>query len=59
MGFHIEFCSRREVRAYYLETNASNQAAIDLYRSFSYRVIGVRPKYYREKEDALLMARRA
>ena len=59
MGFYIEFCSRRKVQVCYLETNASNQAAIDLYRSFSYRVIGVRPKYYREKEDALLMARRA
>ena len=59
MGFYVEFCSRRKVKAYYLETNASNRPAIDLYRSFLYQVIGVRPKFYRQKEDALLMARRA
>jgi ribosomal-protein-alanine N-acetyltransferase len=59
MTFYIDFCSRREIKAFYLETAASNQAAIRLYRSFSYFPIGVRPKYYQGKEDALLMARRA
>jgi ribosomal-protein-alanine N-acetyltransferase len=59
MKFYIDFCSQREIKTFYLETAASNQAAIRLYRSFSYSPIGVRPKYYQEKEDALLMARRA
>ena len=59
MKFYIDFCDQREIKAFYLETAASNQAAIRLYRSFSYSPIGVRPKYYQEKEDALLMARRA
>ncbi len=59
MRFYIEFCLRKKVKALYLETNASNQAAIGLYRSFSYHVIGVRPRYYAGREDALLMARRA
>jgi [ribosomal protein S18]-alanine N-acetyltransferase len=59
MTFYIDFCTQREVQAYYLETAAGNQAAIRLYRSFSYSSIGVRPKYYQETEDALLMARRA
>jgi ribosomal-protein-alanine N-acetyltransferase len=59
MTFYIGFCSRREIKAFYLETAASNQAAIRLYRSFSYSPIGVRFKYYQGKEDALLMARRA
>jgi [ribosomal protein S18]-alanine N-acetyltransferase len=59
MRFYIDYCSRRGVKAFYLETDASNQAAIRLYRSFSYDPIGRRPKYYQGKEDALLMARRA
>jgi [ribosomal protein S18]-alanine N-acetyltransferase len=59
MGFYIGFCSRKNVKAYYLETNASNEAAISLYQSFSYHAIGRRPKYYQAKEDALLMMRRA
>jgi [ribosomal protein S18]-alanine N-acetyltransferase len=59
MKFYIDFCSQREIKTFYLETAASNQAAIRLYRSFSYSPIGVRPKYYQEKEDALLMVRRA
>jgi len=59
MKFYMHFCSQREIKTFYLETAASNQAAICLYRSFSYSPIGIRPKYYQEKEDALLMARRA
>ncbi len=59
MKFYIEFCSRREIKAFYLETGVSNQAAICLYESFSYHSIAIRPKYYEGKEDALLMARRA
>jgi [ribosomal protein S18]-alanine N-acetyltransferase len=59
MKFYIDFCSQRRVRTFFLETAASNQAAIRLYRSFSYYPIGVRPKYYQGKEDALLMARGA
>lgn len=59
MRFYLEYCSRSSVKSYSLETNASNQPAICLYRSFSYRVIGVRPRYYLGREDALLMARTA
>jgi ribosomal-protein-alanine N-acetyltransferase len=59
MKFYIKFCSRREVKAFYLETGVSNQVAIGLYESFSYHPIAIRPKYYKGKEDALLMVRRA
>ena len=59
MKFYIDFCSWRGIKAFYLETAASNQAAIRLYQSFSYYPIGLRPRYYQGKEDALLMARRA
>ena len=39
-----------------LEVRRSNQAALDLYREFDYRAVGVRPNYYvDEGEDAIVM----
>ena len=39
-----------------LEVRRSNQGALDLYREFDYRAVGVRPNYYvDEGEDAIVM----
>lgn len=59
MRFYIDFCSERKVRSFFLETGASNEPAIRLYRSFGYCIEGVRPKFYQGKEDAFLMVRKA
>ncbi len=40
---------------FYLEVREGNVAAIALYRSFGFRVIGQRPGYYRDGETALVM----
>ena len=41
-----------------LEVRRSNQAALDLYREFDYRAVGVRPNYYvDEGEDAIVMVK--
>jgi ribosomal-protein-alanine N-acetyltransferase len=41
-----------------LEVRISNQAAINLYRKFDFKVVGSRPRYYRDNnEDAILMTR--
>jgi len=41
-----------------LEVRRSNHAALDLYRSFDYRAVGVRPNYYvDEGEDAIVMVK--
>ncbi|MDI6854281.1 MAG: ribosomal protein S18-alanine N-acetyltransferase [Deltaproteobacteria bacterium] len=41
----------------WLEVRPSNQAAQTLYKSFGFRKVGVRPRYYADnQEDALLMA---
>ena len=58
MGFYIDFCRERQTKMFYLETGISNEAAIHLYQSFDYHPTGVRTKFFRGKEDALLMARR-
>jgi ribosomal-protein-alanine N-acetyltransferase len=39
-----------------LEVRISNEAAVRLYRKFGFKIIGERPRYYRDNnEDALLM----
>jgi ribosomal-protein-alanine N-acetyltransferase len=41
-----------------LEVRRSNLAALDLYRQFDYRAVGVRPNYYvDEGEDAIVMVK--
>jgi [ribosomal protein S18]-alanine N-acetyltransferase len=52
----IAFAKEHEVRHVTLEVRHSNHGAIRLYRSFDFRPIGVRPKYYVEdREDAIVM----
>ena len=41
-----------------LEVRRSNTAALELYRAFDYRAVGVRPNYYvDEGEDAIVMVK--
>ena len=41
-----------------LEVRRSNHAALELYREFDYRAVGVRPNYYvDEGEDAIVMVK--
>jgi [ribosomal protein S18]-alanine N-acetyltransferase len=52
----VDFARRHRCRYITLEVRRSNQAAIDLYRHFSFQSVGIRPKYYVEdQEDALVM----
>jgi ribosomal-protein-alanine N-acetyltransferase len=39
-----------------LELRRDNDGAIELYRSFSFKEIGIRKKYYSDSEDAIVMA---
>jgi ribosomal-protein-alanine N-acetyltransferase len=41
-----------------LEVRRSNHAALELYREFDYRAVGVRPNYYADEgEDAIVMVK--
>jgi ribosomal-protein-alanine N-acetyltransferase len=52
----LEQARRAEARVLSLEVRVSNRAAQGLYRSFGFREVGIRPKYYADNgEDALLM----
>jgi [ribosomal protein S18]-alanine N-acetyltransferase len=45
-------------RIYHLEVRAGNAAAIKMYETFGYEIVGRRPRYYQDNgEDALLMSK--
>jgi ribosomal-protein-alanine N-acetyltransferase len=47
---------RSEARGLILEVRPSNRRAIRLYRHLGYDVLGRRPRYYADGEDALVMS---
>lgn len=52
----VEFARRHHCRYITLEVRRSNHGAIKLYRSFGFRAVGLRPRYYVEdNEDAIVM----
>jgi [ribosomal protein S18]-alanine N-acetyltransferase len=53
---YFSITERRPHRGHTLEVRASNQGAIELYRSFGFVTTGVRPGYYSDDhEDAVIM----
>jgi ribosomal-protein-alanine N-acetyltransferase len=56
LAYALTFANERQVRLVLLEVRESNRRAIDLYRSFGFRVTGTRPRYYADNfEDAIEM----
>ncbi len=53
------FSSCLEAERFLLEVRRGNTAAIELYRQCGFHVDGIRPGYYHDGEDALLMSRPA
>jgi len=58
MQFYTAFCRREGITTFHLEVNDANRPAVELYRSFSYHSVGVRPRFYRGEFDALRMMKR-
>ncbi len=53
----ISFCKENKLSPITLEVRESNEAAQALYKSFGFKPIGTRNKYYRDTgEDAIIMA---
>lgn len=57
MQFYITFSVERGIKTFHLEVHRGNQPALQLYHMFSYRSIGLRPRYYRGEFDALRMVK--
>ena len=53
---YFDITERQRHRGHTLEVRVSNEAAIELYRSYGFVATGVRPRYYDDNgEDALIM----
>jgi len=53
----LEEALRREIRLAYLEVRPTNCSAICLYEKLGFEQIGMRSRYYRNGEDAIVMQR--
>lgn len=51
----IELAKRKNLKSVTLEVNVHNEIAINLYKKYDFKEIGKRPKYYYNKDDALIM----
>jgi ribosomal-protein-alanine N-acetyltransferase len=52
----VGYAGSRRARTVLLEVRRSNLPAIALYRAFGFFVVGLRPRYYQDDEDAIEMA---
>ncbi len=55
LDFLIARCRQKRFTHMTLEVSAQNHAALRLYESSGFRVVGRRPKFYNDGSDALLM----
>lgn len=53
LDYAIETCSNSNIRHMFLEVRAGNTAAISLYKSRGFEVVGKRPGYYRAENGTL------
>lgn len=51
----INQCAETDIATLTLEVRKSNEAARSLYEKLGFQEVGLRPNYYRDKEDAVLM----
>lgn len=52
----IEICKDRDINQIWLEVSTKNQAAINLYKKFGFKIMGIRKNYYQKiGEDAYNM----
>lgn len=54
--FLISMCKDNNVKTLNLEVNTSNTIAINLYKKYNFKEVGLRKKYYNNTYDALLMS---
>jgi len=57
INFMFCYCNLLAIQKILLDVNVNNAPAIALYKSFNFEEDGIRPKYYDNKDDALLMSR--
>lgn len=56
MEYIINFCKEKKIKLINLEVSANNLIAIELYKAFGFKEVGLRKNYYKNC-DALLYAK--
>ena len=51
----IQYCKNHEINAINLEVNIQNSIAINFYKKYNFKEVGLRKKYYDNTYDAILM----
>ncbi len=54
----IAFCEDENIDSLTLEVNVNNTPAVKFYETFGFEVVTTRPNYYRNGDDAYLMAKK-
>ena len=51
----IEVVKSKNIDSITLEVNCKNLSAIELYKKYNFKQVGIRKKYYNQTDDALIM----
>ena len=51
----IKIAKERSLKNITLEVNINNISAINLYKKYNFKEVGIRKKYYNNLDDALIM----
>lgn len=51
----IKICEEKNIGVIRLEVNEKNVPAISLYKKFNFSTVGIRKKYYKNSDNAILM----
>lgn len=56
LEYLISYCKSVKIKSLNLEVNVQNSIAINLYKKYNFKEVGLRKKYYNNTYDAILMA---
>ena len=56
LSYLIKMCYNLKIKKLNLEVNCKNNIAINLYKKYNFTEVGLRKKYYENKDDAILMS---
>ena len=53
----IKIAKSKDMKSITLEVNVNNNIAIKLYKKYDFKEVGIRPKYYNNTDDAIIMTK--
>ena len=55
LEYLISYCKSSKIKSLNLDVNVQNSIAINLYKKYNFKEVGLRKKYYNNTYDAILM----